>query len=289
MHLPNISFVIIVLNGMPFIECCLNALYEEAHQIIVVEGAVEKCLFAANADGSSNDGTVECIRNFPDPQNKITLLQGIWPEKCEMQNEALKHVTGDYVWLVDSDEIYKQKDLRKLRLVLAGNPGITQVNVIPDNFWKGYDYLMTSRRYFQDDCHFRRVFKYVPGAHFSSHRPPTMYWPGHGFPTECMSLLDGHTTRRMGIFPYHYSYVQDSQVEQKMELYRRYGWESSWTINVHDWYEQCFLPWTPENRALLEKHYPIWIADPKSTTRIFRGEHPDVMHGLIAQQWRQAQ
>ena len=50
---------------------------------MIVEGAVEKCLFAANPDGSSKDGTVEFIHNFPDPAKKIRLIQGIWPEKME--------------------------------------------------------------------------------------------------------------------------------------------------------------------------------------------------------------
>ncbi|MBZ0198999.1 MAG: methyltransferase domain-containing protein, partial [Ignavibacteriaceae bacterium] len=54
---PKISFVMIVLNGMPFIEYALKAIYQAAHQIIIVEGAVEKCLFAASLTGSSTDGT----------------------------------------------------------------------------------------------------------------------------------------------------------------------------------------------------------------------------------------
>ncbi len=105
---PRFSFVMIVLNGMPFIEYSLKSVYDFAHEIIIVEGAVENCMFAANADGSSTDGTVEFIESFPDPQNKIKLVRSRWPEKCEMQNEALKHVTGDYVWLIDSDEVYKR-------------------------------------------------------------------------------------------------------------------------------------------------------------------------------------
>ena len=112
---PRFSFVTIVLNGMPFIEHALKAVYPFAHEIIVVEGAVENCQFAANSDGSSRDGTVDCIRNMPDPSGKIRLLQGKWPEKCEMQNAALAHVTGDYVWLMDSDEIYRSEDLEKIR------------------------------------------------------------------------------------------------------------------------------------------------------------------------------
>ena len=37
---------------------------------------IASCLFAANEDGSSKDGTVEFIKSFPDPGNKIKLIQG---------------------------------------------------------------------------------------------------------------------------------------------------------------------------------------------------------------------
>jgi ADP-heptose:LPS heptosyltransferase/predicted O-methyltransferase YrrM/sulfatase maturation enzyme AslB (radical SAM superfamily)/SAM-dependent methyltransferase len=280
--LVKISFVMIVLNGMPFIEYALKAIYDEAHEIIIVEGAVEKCLFAANPDGSSKDGTVGCISSFSDPYRKIRLIQGRWPEKCEMQNAALKHVTGNYVWLVDSDEIYKRADIGRIRSLLAGDPTITQVNFIPDNFWKGFDYLFVSPRFLEPANHYRRLFKFKPGSHFTTHRPPTMVWPGLDIPTEQMKLLDGATTRKMGIYPYHYSYVLDSQVRQKIELYRRYGWGDGWSIDLEKWYREFFRQWTPENSLELERLYPIWTGDPCSYSVPFTGTHPDVMEYLIA-------
>ena len=164
------SFVMIVLNGMPLIEYSLKSVYDFAHQIIIVEGAVENCMFAANPDGSSKDGTVEFVKSFPDPHKKVTLIQGRWPEKCEMQDEALKHVTGDYVWLIDSDEVYKREDLEKKERSIRSDPSITQVSFIPYHFWKGTDYIFVSRKLFEDRWHFRRLFKYVPGARFTNHR-----------------------------------------------------------------------------------------------------------------------
>ena len=109
------SFITIVLNGRPFLTSALEAVYDFAHEIILVEGAVESCRFAADAQGKSIDGTLDDIKKFPDPLKKIKLIQGLWPEKNEMQDEALKLVTGDYVWLMDSDEIYKQEDLKKVK------------------------------------------------------------------------------------------------------------------------------------------------------------------------------
>ena len=121
----KISYVMIVLNGMPFIEASLKSIYDSAYEIIIVEGAVKQCMFAANADGSSKDGTVEFIKAFPDPGKKVKLIQGIWPEKCEMQNKAVKIATGDYIWLVDSDEVYKKKDIEVIIGMLDVDPTIT--------------------------------------------------------------------------------------------------------------------------------------------------------------------
>mgnify|MGYP006932098584 CR=1 FL=1 len=50
---PKITFGIIVLNGEPFTRYCIRALYPHAHQIIVVEGALEKARSIATPDGHS--------------------------------------------------------------------------------------------------------------------------------------------------------------------------------------------------------------------------------------------
>jgi FkbM family methyltransferase len=283
---PTFSFVTIVLNGMPFLEFALRAVYEFAHEIIIVEGAVKSCRFAAKPDGSSTDGTVECIRNFPDPQKKIRLIQGAWPEKCEMQNAALEHVTGDYVWLMDADEIYRRADLEKVRGLLRKDGSIMQINLIPDNFWKGFDHIFVSPKFLEPAAHYRRIFKFVPGARFTSHRPPTMVHPGSKRSTEQMNCIPGDVTRAMGIVPFHYSYVVESQVAQKVELYNRYGWGKQWKLDLNEWMRECWQKWTPENRAGIESRYPVWTGGGDSRTEPFSGEHPEVMREFI-QRWRE--
>lgn len=271
---PKISFVIIVLNGMPFVESAIQAVYPHAHEIIIVEGAVTQCLFAANPDGSSIDGTVEAIKAFPDPHGKITLLQGLWPEKLDMQNKALEFVSGDYVWLVDADEIYKGCDIETMRALLADGHSIARVDFIPVNFWKGFDFEFVSDRFQDERLHYRRVFRFSSGARFVSHRPPIL--------TPCEgSVVSGGETRELGIYPYHYSYVYWNQVYQKIELYHRYGWGKQWGLDLDEWYREMFLRWTPENRQILEQRYPVWTGDPASYTIPFAGEHPDAVKGLL--------
>lgn len=278
---PKFTFIIIVLNGMPFVEYAIKAIYNFAHQIIIVEGAVELAMFMANSDGSSKDGTIETIKRFPDPYERIRLIQGQWPEKVYMQNRALLEATGDYIWLVDSDEIYHEYDILKVREMIRNDPSITQVNFIGDNFWKGFDYIFVSQKFFEPSAHWRRVFKVVKGSVFSTHRPPTLIWPGEKISTEQMHLIDGDLTRKLSIIPCHYSYVFDIQVRQKIKLYERYGWGNIWGTNLIEWYMECFKKWTPENRKLIEEKYGIWTGDRNSHTEKYSGEHPEVMKQYI--------
>lgn len=280
-EMPKVSFIMIVLNGMPFVEFALRSIYDFAHEIIIVEGAVEKCMFAANEDGSSRDGTVEAINAFHDPEGKIKLIQGRWQEKLQMQNKALEQAGGDYVWLIDSDEVYRTNDIIKMLNLLAENPEISQVNFIPDNFWKGFDHIFISKRFSEPNYHYKRIFKYVDGASFISHRPIVMKHPGSDKTTEQMNLLDGYATRKMDIIPFHYSYVCTEQVNQKIQLYKQYGWDKMWNTDLDEWYSDFFLKWSPENRLELEKRYGPWTGDVNSMTIKFEGIHPEVMHDFI--------
>jgi predicted O-methyltransferase YrrM/predicted SAM-dependent methyltransferase len=280
----KISFITIVLNGMPFIKAMLESIYEFAYEIIVVEGAIENCKFAANQDGSSIDGTVEFIMNYPDPQNKIKIMQGLWPEKCEMQNAALDYVEGDYIWLVDSDEIYKKEDIRKIIELLESDKNITQVNFISShNFWKGFDYYFVSPEFFKPQNHYRRIFKFEKDAYFTTHRPPTLFYPSINKNSEEICLIDGFQTLSLGIIFYHYSYVNDLQVNQKIELYNRYGWGKSWKIDLNDWYKNFFLKWNPSNRIDLESKYPAWTGSKDSYIVKFIGTHPESINNLLSE------
>jgi len=275
----KVSFVIIVLNGMPFIKAALRSIYGFAYEIIIVEGAVEKCKFAANSDGSSKDGTVEFVKAFPDPQAKIKLVQGQWPEKCEMQNKALELCSGDYIWIIDSDEIYKEEDIDVIIEILEEDSAITQVNIPILHFWRGFDYIIHSE--ILNNIETPRIFKLDKPCLFITHRPPALFCKQQGKTAAEMNVLQASVLRKNGIYLYHYSYVLNEQVKQKIELYKRYGWGESWGLDLDDWYSNCFLKWTPENKNEIEKKYGIWTCDKNSGTERFLGTHPKSIVKMI--------
>jgi glycosyltransferase involved in cell wall biosynthesis len=275
----KISYVIIVLNGMPFLEFSLKAIYPSAHEIIVVEGGVTACMFAANSDGSSKDGTVEFVQSFPDPEKKIRFIQGRWSEKCEMQNEALKHISGDYVWLIDSDEVYREEDIQVVIQMLEQDSTITQVDFFNYSFWKGFNYFIDSSILLTSPYGFRRLFKFAPGAKFSTHRPPTLVLP-KGF-ADKQHIVSGHQMMNKGVRFCHYSFVLESQVFEKTEYHRRRGPSAVFGLDRTEWYNECFLKWTPKNRKEIEQKYPVWMGDKNSTSKLFEGEHPKVITDFI--------
>ncbi len=264
----KMSFVIIVLNGMPFLKAALESIYESAYEIIIIEGAIKKSSFSATKDGHSIDNTLQFIKDYRDNERKIKLISpGFWGDKCSMQNAGLKEVTGNYIWLVDSDEVYKKNDICKIIQMLKDDLSITQINVPMLHFWKGYEYIISS--VILQSKRVARIFKFTKGNYFSTHRPPTLVTKGKS------KIIEDPK-----IYCYHYSYVLSSQVKQKITLYKLFGWEKSWGIDLDDWYSNCFEKWTAENKDKVEEKYGIWTCDKSSKTEKFLGQHPESMREL---------
>lgn len=84
---PRLSVCLIVKNEEQFLERCLQSICDMATQIVVV-------------DTGSTDGTVEIAKKF-----KAEVYSFTWNDDFSAaRNEALKHVTGDWVLSLDADE-----------------------------------------------------------------------------------------------------------------------------------------------------------------------------------------
>jgi len=151
---PKVTIGIIVLNEEEYIHACLKNIYnwDCCHEIIVVEGSTDLWREAnpdtVNPDGSSKDKTVEIIKNFPDPQHKITLIQGRWKDKKEAREQYLNRATGDFLFLKDADEFYTYNDLEKLKnLLIAHGDEIEQLSIPHIIFWRDFDKKLTGGKF----------------------------------------------------------------------------------------------------------------------------------------------
>lgn len=217
---PKFSFLTIVFNGDDFLYESLMSVYEFAHEIFVVEGAERDAWMLANFDGSSTDRTNIILEDFPDIDNKIRIFHGRWRTKEEMTNVPVEYISGDYVWRLDSDEIYKKEDLAKLAEILTLNPEIEHVSLIGKEFYHGFEYIQV-----KPDGGFgyetNRIWKWSTGSYFKGHRPPDLWNPNKRKFMGKGPTITGSTLEKLyQINYYHYSLVTEKQAREKTVYYR---------------------------------------------------------------------
>ena len=248
-------------NGM--LSACIQNIYDFAHEIIIVEGATKAINHYFDGDtskftndGKSNDRTIEIIKSFPDPKNKIKLIEskGFWDGKTQMCNEYAKIATGDYIWQLDSDEFYHHEDIKTLLSILEKKK-IDAVHFYANHFFGGYDYCIDENdNKWANQIPWMRIFRNVPDkSYWISHEPPNYVCDG----TVCNSgkILTRDQTLALGIKLYHYSYVEIDQVKFKATFYKN---------------EKCLEEW---NKFTTNKEYKPFGCEINK----FNGEHPSII------------
>lgn len=247
--MPKVTFAILALNALPFLEYNLRALYPFAHQIIVVEGAVRTASGLARPDGHSADGTVETLQRFQqqdDPQGKLVVVSaadagftdGFWPEKEEMSQAFAARATGDWLWQVDSDEFYLQDDLVGLLNTLSETPEISGISFPYLEFFGSFESYITGEWHLYQYPKVPRVFQWRPGYRYASHRPATVV-DQHGRDLRSLNWLDEPASSGRSMVMHHYSYVFPKQAEQKVGYYSNVTWSEAFKANKK-WKEEQF-------------------------------------------------
>jgi len=277
-NLPRVTFGIIVLNGEPFTKYCLRALYPFAHEIIVVEGAAPGASCVATPDGHSTDGTLETLYRFKaeeDPEGKIQIVvrNGYWDEKDEQSQAYAKRATGDYLWQVDIDEFYHPRDMQVILGMLQKNPSITAVSLKQITFWGGFEYIVDGLYLKRGAEIFHRVFKWEPGYHYFTHRPPTVN-DRLGRNLRDIKWVNGYELARLDICMHHYALVFPKQVIEKCDYYSKAEWATH-ARSAREWVQRNYLNLAKPFRVHNVYDYLSWIER-------FHGTHPPAIQQLIA-------
>jgi glycosyltransferase involved in cell wall biosynthesis len=251
------SFGMIVFNGDFFLRQCLDGVYDFAHEIVIVEGADAVSQPFANTDGSSTDRTWEILQNYPDPKRKIRLVRGKFRDKDEQSNAFMQHLTGDFVWLLDSDEMYQPQDMERLARTLQDDPQLMAVEMRHRVFFGGLDRIAHGKHW---ELTFWRIHRLYPGARYISHRPVNIMHPS-GRTMNDMKHLSADQLDEMGIRMMHYSYVLDRQVEEKMRYHShwrptKYPREKDVNYFHYDYIEKIWQPWKTD-RLRIEREFGI--------------------------------
>lgn len=202
--LPKATIGIIALNEEEYIHACLKSIYnwDCCHEIIIVEGSTDMWREAnpdsVKPDGSSKDRTVEIIKNFPDPQHKIKLIQGVWKDKKEAREQYLNRATGDFLFQIDCDEFYTYNDLEKLKnLLLSKGSTIEQLSIPHIIFWHDFDKKLTGGRYTR--VVMERFWKLIIDGKRIKHKSHTEMVTANG---RVLNITDS------GISCYHYGNIK---------------------------------------------------------------------------------
>jgi len=110
--MPKFTFSMIVFNGAYLLKENLENIYPYAKKIVITEGPVRH--YQNKGYTQSTDGTLEIIKNFPDPDNKIVLLSGTWLDKDTMVRVQEKHYETGYIWCITGyEQIFETQRIKK--------------------------------------------------------------------------------------------------------------------------------------------------------------------------------
>ncbi len=245
----KLTFGMIVFEGDYVLKECLEQIYPFANKIVIAEGPVK--FWQDRGRRTSTDRTNEILKNFPDPENKISITHGQYEEKDEQCNAYMEMIDPDtdYLWMIDSDEIYKGKDIQEtISFLKRESP--TSVGVRSCSFYGGFEQYLTGFELKKDN--FIRIFKYEPGCSWLTHRPPTIKYRSN----QNLKHVDSDTFfNQTGVMMYHYSYVFDRQVKNKVEYYEA---KVSRFKCIENYYENVFQPWKSGNyidKLLIENKF----------------------------------
>lgn len=244
----KIAFGMIVFEGDYVLKQCLEQVYPFAEQILISEGPVS--YWQRQGRTTSLDDTNKILDEFPDPDNKIKIVHGQFNEKDDQCRAYMQNIKDDidYIWNLDSDEIYTTKDLEKIIQFLDVEKP-TSVGVRSCSFYGGFDHYLTGFELNRDN--FLRIFKYEPGSTWLTHRPPTIQYPQN------LNVVKKHVDSdtlfsKLGVQMYHYSYTFPDQVYKKVNYYK----DSVSRDNcIDDYFNRVYLPWVNGDRIRVEEQF----------------------------------
>jgi|GEM_PF-2408594 len=260
----------IAFNEAPTICANLAHLYPHAHEIIVCEGSVVSLRHHAGVGMRSDDGTIELLNGFPDPEGKIRVVQEAWEDKNEMAAAYARWATGDLIWHVDADEFYDAHAFSAVPREFD-DPDLTALAIPMYVFWKSPDFVLVDES--GDDRWFRyvRVLRRRDGMSVQ-HLP-------------IRRIIDGkpedggiRAPRDSRITGWHYAWNSHARVTLKMKLY---GNRDASTMRS-DWLETVWNRWHP---GTAQCDWPVGVHPSELwklwPNRFDRG-HPDSVQDLLS-------
>jgi len=215
------------------------------------------------AVGQSDDDTLSRLEKLNDP--KIKIVQTVWNSAmrtggavlAEQTNIALRHVTGDWAFYLQADEVVHEKDLPVIRNAMETHVSDSSVEgFLFDylHFYGSYDYVGQSRRWYRREI---RIVRNGIGVQ--------SWGDAQGFRIGSRKLR----VKPIHASVYHYGWVKPPRIQQLKQQHFNKLWHPD--------------EWVERKVSAFEEY------DYSSGGRLgrFSGSHPRVMEQRIAaQDWK---
>ena len=169
------SFVMCVFNGVDWIDQVIESVYDEAHEIIVVEGAVDWWAEQCDADdGMSTDGTHEILMKWADLDDSKVKYYGPmrFHNKAPLRQFAVDQVDHANVvagkcvyWILDADEAYTASGLAAMRRTVFENQGVKLFQPRMVSYWRDVFHNVTGSNW---DMLHTKVIVWEVGDHYDT-------------------------------------------------------------------------------------------------------------------------
>lgn len=194
---PKIAACYITKNSEEFITYSISSIYNIVSKVIVI-------------DNESTDKTLELLNNMNDPDKKIVIISRKFKNKTEQRNTYCQMLGGfDIAWIIDSDEVWDDENLRKVEHLIFANPQIPSFMFNFHDFWKDFGHV--SKGIWQTFTGRKSLINLnlCGKIKYSTHTLPV-----------CENDADIPSIFCESIYFYHYSYVRtDKQIKEKIDYY----------------------------------------------------------------------
>jgi hypothetical protein len=247
------------ISGFTFIRNGVELDYPFIESITSVLPAVDEMVIVV---GDCSDGTKEKILTLQDP--KIRIINTVWDESlrkggeilAQQTNIALDHITGDWGFYIQGDEVIHEKYLENVRSALQkwnDHPEVEGLLFHYHHFYGSYEYIGTSRKWYRREI---RIVRNDPSIR--------SYKDAQGFRKNGKKLQ----VKAVDAYIYHYGWVRDPKAQLKKNVsFNKYWHDDEWIAEHVDA--------TSFDYDLLE-----------SLDR-FEGTHPAVMKDrIVSKNWK---
>ncbi len=205
--------------------------------------------------GNSEDDTLEKVKSINNP--KIKIIQNNWNDNMrnagfvygQQKMIAQYNCTGDWAFYVESDEVYHEKDLPKIKQAMQTHLADNNVEALVMDY---YHFYGNSNTYLDSPGWYRSEARIIKN-NIRSYAPDGLFW----------LVLDKNKVgrypraKKTGVYCYHYGWVRDeAKMKLKNKKIEKYWNKTNPDINYTQMDGRIFKP--------------------------FNGEHPTIMQNLLS-------